>query len=213
MQQHHCLFASQRFAYGQYRAHVEPRPLHRRLHRHHLLEAGRPRAISECEFASPGRVLGPVGQSGERWTPQSRLPDFSFAGYRTGNVAIPNLPVVTNVKSYGAVGDGVADDTQAFINAIAATSNGAVSIPAGRYKITEVIKINKSNVVLRGAGSGSTTLLVPGVADRCARQRAKLGRQWRRLVVGRRLPLVEGQDKRQRKLASVTSGRCAAPRR
>lgn len=101
------------------------------------------------------------GQSGERWTPQSRLPDFAFAGYRTGNVPIPTLPVVANVRSFGAVGDGVADDSQAFLNAIAATSSGAISIPAGRYKITKVLKITKSNVALRGAGVGATTLYFP----------------------------------------------------
>jgi hypothetical protein len=101
------------------------------------------------------------GQSGENWSPQSRLPDFSFAGYRTGNAAIPSPAVVSNVKNYGAVGDGVADDTQAFINAIAATPSGAVSIPAGRYKITQVIKVTRPNLVLRGAGTGATTLYFP----------------------------------------------------
>lgn len=101
------------------------------------------------------------GQAGERWSPQSRLPDFSFAGYRTGTVALPTPAIVSNVKSYGAVGDGIADDSQAFLNAIAATSSGAISIPAGRYKITKVLKITKSNLVLRGAGVGVTTLYFP----------------------------------------------------
>jgi hypothetical protein len=101
------------------------------------------------------------GQSGERWTPQSRLPNFSFAGYRTGTSAIPTPPIVANVKSFGAVGDGITDDSQAFLNAIAASSNGAISIPAGRYKITKVLKIGKSNLVLRGAGIGTTTIVLP----------------------------------------------------
>jgi autotransporter-associated beta strand protein len=99
------------------------------------------------------------GVQGELWSPASRLPDFSFAGYRSGGAAIPAPAVVANVMNFGAVGDGVADDTTAFENAIAAANNGTVLIPAGRYKITRVLYIRKSNLVLRGAGQGLTTLV------------------------------------------------------
>ena len=99
------------------------------------------------------------GSSGELWNPASRLPDFSFAGYRSGEAPIPTPAVVANVMNFGAVGDGIADDTTAFENAIAAANNGAVLIPAGRYKITRVLYIRKSNLVLRGAGQGLTTLV------------------------------------------------------
>src|SRR3989304_4474548 len=51
------------------------------------------------------------GQQGELWSPQSRLPDFSFAGYHMGEDPVPNVPVRANVKNFGAKGDGVADDT------------------------------------------------------------------------------------------------------
>ncbi len=81
------------------------------------------------------------GEHGELWTPKSRLPDFSFAGYHSGNVPIPNVPIKASVKEFGAKGDGQADDSQAFLDAIAAVSDGAVLIPAGRYKITRVLKI------------------------------------------------------------------------
>lgn len=101
------------------------------------------------------------GKSGERWSPASRLPDFSFAGYRSGERAIPELPVTASVKDFGAKGDGITDDTQAFKDAIEATHTGAVLIPAGRYKITDVIYIRKSGVVLRGAGPANTTLWFP----------------------------------------------------
>ncbi len=101
------------------------------------------------------------GQSGEKWTPQGRLPDFSYAGYHSGEKAIPKIKTVTNVKDFGAAGDGVHDDSQAFIDAIAATENGAIEIPPGRYKITRIIEIRKSNIVLRGAGFNKTTLFFP----------------------------------------------------
>lgn len=101
------------------------------------------------------------GAKGELWSPASRLPDFSFAGYRSGEVPIPTSAVRANVKDFGAVGDGVADDTDAIIKAIANVKSGAILIPAGRYKITRVIQIKKSNIVLRGAGQGLTTLVFP----------------------------------------------------
>ena len=93
------------------------------------------------------------GASGELWDPKGRLPDFSYAGYHAGEKPIPNIPVKANVKNFGAKGDGVADDTQAFKNAIAQTNNGAILIPKGTYKLSSIIQITKSNLVLRGEGN------------------------------------------------------------
>lgn len=101
------------------------------------------------------------GQAGERWTDQSRLPDFSFAGYRCGETPIPQIAVTTSVMDFGAKGDGVADDTQAFIKAVNETPKGAIFIPQGRYVLTQVVKITKSNLVLRGAGPDKTILVIP----------------------------------------------------
>ena len=100
-------------------------------------------------------------QHGELWTSKSRLPDFSFAGYHSGNDPLPNVPVKASVKEFGAKGDGQTDDSQAFLDAIAAVSDGAVFIPAGRYRITRVLKISKSNIVLRGEGPDRTILYFP----------------------------------------------------
>lgn len=63
--------------------------------------------------------------------------------------------------NFGAVGNGIADDTAAFEAAIAAAENGAILVPAGRFKITRVLYIRKSNIVLRGAGPSLTTLVFP----------------------------------------------------
>ncbi len=113
--------------------------------------------------------LGPVpentshlwGKDGERWRPAERLPDFSHAGYRAGDEPIPKVPVVANVKDFGATGDGVTDDSRAFLEAIKTTSNGAILIPAGRYLITRPLLIGKSNLVLRGESRDSTVLYFP----------------------------------------------------
>lgn len=101
------------------------------------------------------------GKNGEHWTPQSRLPDFSHAGYQGGGRTLPDVPARTNVKDFGARGDGVTDDSPAFAAALAATENGAVVVPPGRYMLTDKIRITKSRVVLRGAGPDHTVLVIP----------------------------------------------------
>lgn len=101
------------------------------------------------------------GRNGSRWAPQSRLPDFSFAGYACGERSIPEYPVTANVKDFGARGDGVTDDTAAFRTALARTQAGAILVPAGRYRITDEVYMNKSGVVFRGEGKGKTILVFP----------------------------------------------------
>ncbi len=109
-------------------------------------------------IAQAGRFSELWGRSGERWTSRSRLPDFSFAGYRAGERSIPSVKQSLNVRDFGARGDGKTDDTHAFKEAIARCRTGAIFIPPGRYVISDIISIDKSAVVLRGAGQGATTL-------------------------------------------------------
>lgn len=101
------------------------------------------------------------GRRGEAWDPAGRLPDFSYAGYHQGEAPIPQVPVAASVKDFGAVGDGETDDSQAFIDAIAAVESGAILIPAGRYLINEPLLIRRSHVVLRGESRDSTVLYFP----------------------------------------------------
>jgi len=101
------------------------------------------------------------GISGERWSPDGRLPDFSFAGYRRGEAELPYSVVTHNVRDYGAVGDGVADDSDAFQKAFAAMESGVLLIPEGRYIITKPLTIDKPNVVIRGEGPDKTVLYFP----------------------------------------------------
>ncbi|WP_265444525.1 dockerin type I domain-containing protein [Acetivibrio straminisolvens] len=78
---------------------------------------------------------------------------------------IPTKPVVANVLDFGAKGDGLNDDSNAFIKAIESVKDGgAVLIPAGEYLIKS--KITLSNpVVLRGEGPGKTSLLIDHSSD------------------------------------------------
>ena len=100
------------------------------------------------------------GTNGERWNPRSRLPDFSYAGYHSGEAPIPTVPPGVSVKSFGAKGDGIADDTAAFKKAIA-EAKGAIEVPAGRYRIMDILEIQRSGLVLRGAGPDKTVLYFP----------------------------------------------------
>lgn len=65
-----------------------------------------------------------------------------------------------NAKRFGALGDGVNDDTtniQAALNAASAQGGGVVFLPAGTYKISAVLTV-AANVILQGAGRAATTV-------------------------------------------------------
>lgn len=67
------------------------------------------------------------------------------------------LRETVSVRDFGAVGDGVTDDTaaiQAAVNAVSAAGRGEVYFPAGTYKTTATVTISSSNVSLVGAGIG-----------------------------------------------------------
>lgn len=76
-----------------------------------------------------------------------------------GAVSAANIAV--NVKDYGAVGNGVADDTDAFNDALAAGSD--IYIPAGTYNI-DGVAIPADSKTLRGAGNRATILNVTTAA-------------------------------------------------
>lgn len=66
-----------------------------------------------------------------------------------------------SVTDFGAVGNGIADDTAAIqlaINAVAAAGGGVVYFPAGTYKTTLTLNVNTSSVYLQGQGKTNTTI-------------------------------------------------------
>lgn len=70
----------------------------------------------------------------------------------------PQRPLTHNVKNFGAIGDGVSDDTAALHSALAALKPGnALYIPAGRYRFTRPLTIDKDYVSL--VGDGPSTVL------------------------------------------------------
>ena len=82
--------------------------------------------------------------------------DPPFAGALTsGYTVAEKLEQYISVKDFGAVGNGVADDTTAIQAAVNATPTGTtIYFPAGTYLVSNSITINKP-LVVRGAGPGS----------------------------------------------------------
>ena len=92
------------------------------------------------------------------------LPDFSYAGYKYSEQAIPIVNYkVFNVQDFGAIPNDGKSDKIAFEKAIkAATDNkeGIILFPKGKYHFftddddLAPIVIKASNIVIRGEGQG-----------------------------------------------------------
>ncbi|MEQ8472595.1 MAG: hypothetical protein RIC35_15495 [Marinoscillum sp.] len=91
------------------------------------------------------------------------LPDYSYAGYHNGESPIPTVgPTVDgtfiNASEAGVIPNDGLDDSKAFLKvlSLAHQTEGPVIIqlPAGRIIVSEILYIERSNLVLRGAGSG-----------------------------------------------------------
>ncbi len=101
------------------------------------------------------------GLNGERWEPDGRLPDYSYAGYHRGEQPLPERRPDVSVKDFGAVGDGKTDDTDALKRALDRAGGKVIAVPPGRYVITDILDIRKSGTVLQGAGPKQTVIYVP----------------------------------------------------
>lgn len=68
---------------------------------------------------------------------------------------------VVSVKDFGAVGDGVTNDTaaiQAAIDAVGAGGGGIVFFPTGTYKTTSALNVDRNFVTLKGVGIAATRI-------------------------------------------------------
>jgi hypothetical protein len=99
-----------------------------------------------------GRLLYGRDKSG------ATIPDYSFAGYHAGGVALPAVPARINLSPAGG------DDTAAMQRAIDTVSarpldasgfRGAVQLGPGVFHCSAAVILAASGVVLRGAGSGA----------------------------------------------------------
>ncbi|WP_066630713.1 DUF4955 domain-containing protein [Labilibacter marinus] len=98
---------------------------------------------------------------------EATLSDYSYSGYRFSEKEIPDVSAWTkfDVTNYGATPNDANYDDDGIRAAIAAASSSGqpavVYFPAGKYLVADAanaskpIVINKSNIVLKGAGAGA----------------------------------------------------------
>jgi hypothetical protein len=78
--------------------------------------------------------------------PTSEQVTFLAAGSgATQRTVLNKLRDVVSVKDFGAVGDGVADDTAAFAAAVAASATGTILVPLGTYRIGTNLTIPRTH--------------------------------------------------------------------
>ena len=123
--------------------------------------------------ATPGLAQGepanalPKILSDEAVMASQKLPDFSYAGYEYGIGEIPVRGEVIEVNDFGAIADDDVDDSKAILAALseAASRSGPVRVQfgAGRYILSEILWLERSDIVLAGIGmgEGGTQLYMP----------------------------------------------------
>ncbi len=113
-----------------------------------------------------------VGPSwwGQPWSPDilvdsvRALPDFSHAGYRGGEEPPPDPEITLDVTDFGATGDDMNDDTEAFERAIQAAHNQegwvVIGIPEGRFHLSGVMLLERDSLIVRGSGVKETVISI-----------------------------------------------------
>jgi len=110
-------------------------------------------------------ILG-ISSTADAQTTESKAAETA----KIGNYEVKEDPAAVNVKSFGAKGDGVTDDTEAIqkaVNAVPGTG-GKVFIPAGTYMVEALQSVRlKSRVTLLMA-KGAVLKAIPNGAEHYA---------------------------------------------
>ncbi|MEM1380206.1 MAG: hypothetical protein AAGH41_06235 [Pseudomonadota bacterium] len=124
---------------------------------------GEKTATAQSNIRQPADII--TEAAGER---DAFLPDFSYAGYGFGIDPIPKLSgTIISPRDFGAIPNDEIDDSQALKDALekARETAGPVIIrfEPGRYQLTEVLDLDRSDLVLQGAGRGrgGTEIFMP----------------------------------------------------
>lgn len=99
------------------------------------------------------------GESNENNT----IIDFSYSGYKMGGVRIPEAEVKITLYPQSGDNKGRIQDAINYVAGLPANKDGvrgAVLLKKGRYDVNGTIYLNKSGVVLRGEGQGSSGTVI-----------------------------------------------------
>lgn len=94
------------------------------------------------------------------------LPDYSYAGYEFGEKQPSTKGWKTiNVADHGLIANDGLDDTQALQKLLKQLQDKltpvVIQFAAGRYQLSDIIRISRSNLVIRGAGKSATEFYFP----------------------------------------------------
>ena len=128
-------------------------------------------------------VFSQAGSNATRRASLASLPFQPVLPGTTRRTIAGKLGETVSVKDFGAVGDGVADDSAAFQAAL--DQHGAIHVPAGTYRLDSEIQV-KPRRRLFGAGRDATVIDARGCP------RLHLQPQRRRLPGRRRRPPATG---------------------
>lgn len=99
---------------------------------------------------------------------ENYLPDFSYAGYHNGEKKTPkNNSKIILASDYGVIANDGLDDSKALLKALEETKNLegniVLQLPPGKLILSDILYIERSNFVLRGAGvgEGGTEIFCP----------------------------------------------------
>ena len=127
---------------------------------------------------SGGTLSGPIALAGNATSALHAVPLQQLSAATAGGPFLPLTPSpitatgsttsrslqdraaeALNVKDFGAIGDGTADDTAAFLAAAAAVpaSGACIYVPSGTFMVGSAVLL-KANTHLRGNGPQATTI-------------------------------------------------------
>lgn len=133
------------------------------------LENSSPSVTGQSSLSSPSSVFLTSSTSQPLNSLATQSTSTSLTGWNEddGTVILPSDSKLKNVKSYGAVGDGITDDTAAIQKALddgrekSQDYTGrpkALFFPAGTYLVSNTLTWKGASVTIQGEGSGSTIL-------------------------------------------------------
>ena len=120
---------------------------------------------SLARIAALALAISPASGEGAQLIPVDRT--FGAAWQNSGYPGeIPSPATIVNVRSFGATGDGAADDRAAIAAAIASLGGapGVAYFPAGNYLMKSTLAL-PGGVVLRGERASNTTLTIEHIGD------------------------------------------------